>query len=212
MKKIVIYCGLFSFILFASSCQSRQVPSTMSQTTPTTSTNQETTVPSVSTISGQQSSHSFMDATKEIKVSVKKAIDLFLAAYPNVKITKLELDSSWGISAYEIEGVDDQKEYEAKINAENAKMQTQPPKQLDYDEQNGQKKKEDALDISNLLSIEEATSIAIKQVGGGTVTDWKLSKELGITYWEVKVKNGYQTIQVKLNSQTGKVLATEVDD
>lgn len=32
------------------------------------------------------------------------------------------------------------------------------------------------------------------------------------SYWEVKVKNGNKSTQVKLNSQTGEVLATENDD
>lgn len=68
------------------------------------------------------------------------------------------------------------------------------------------------MDTSKLLSIEEAAKIAEKQAGGGTATDWDLSKELGTTYWEVKVKNGNKSTQVKLNSQTGEVLATENDD
>lgn len=110
------------------------------------------------------------------------------------------------------EGKIDVNEYEMKINAANEEIQKQNPERLDQDEQNGQKKQEDALDTSKLLSIEEAAKIAEKQAGGGTATDWDLSKELGTTYWEVKVKNGNKSTQVKLNSQTGEVLATENDD
>lgn len=152
------------------------------------------------------------NATKEIKVSAQKAIELFQKEYPNAAITSLELDSSWGSFFYKIDGVDDQNEYEMKINAANEEIQKQNPERLDQDEQNGQKKQEDALDTSKLLSIEEAAKIAEKQAGGGTATDWDLSKELGTTYWEVKVKNGNKSTQVKLNSQTGEVLATENDD
>lgn len=137
---------------------------------------------------------------------------MFQKEYPNAAITSLELDSSWGSFFYKIDGVDDQNEYEMKINAANEEIQKQNPERLDQDEQNGQKKQEDALDTSKLLSIEEAAKIAEKQAGGGTATDWDLSKELGTTYWEVKVKNGNKSTQVKLNSQTGEVLATENDD
>ncbi|MBA0973553.1 PepSY domain-containing protein, partial [Enterococcus gallinarum] len=192
-------------------CQSNQATpeSTPAPATTSTSTGQQTTS---STEASNQTMNSGTNATKEIKVSEQKAIELFQKEYPNAAITSLELDSSWGSFFYKIDGVDDQIEYEMKINAANEEIQKQNPERLDQDEQNGQKKQEDALDTSKLLSIEEAAKIAEKQAGGGTATDWDLSKELGTTYWEVKVKNGNKSTQVKLNSQTGEVLATENDD
>ena len=210
MKTNVIFCGLFSLLLL-SGCQSNQATpeSTPAPATTSTSTGQQTTS---STEASNQTMNSGTNATKEIKVSEQKAIELFQKEYPNAAITSLELDSSWGSFFYKIDGVDDQIEYEMKINAANEEIQKQNPERLDQDEQNGQKKQEDALDTSKLLSIEEAAKIAEKQAGGGTATDWDLSKELGTTYWEVKVKNGNKSTQVKLNSQTGEVLATENDD
>ncbi|EMF0263018.1 PepSY domain-containing protein [Enterococcus hirae] len=210
MKNNVIFCGLFSLLLLAG-CQSKQATpeSTPAPATTSTSTGQQTTS---STEASNQTMNSGTNATKEIKVSAQKAIELFQKEYPNAAITSLELDSSWGSFFYKIDGVDDQNEYEMKINAANEEIQKQNPERLDQDEQNGQKKQEDALDTSKLLSIEEAAKIAEKQAGGGTATDWDLSKELGTTYWEVKVKNGNKSTQVKLNSQTGEVLATENDD
>ncbi|MDU7055760.1 MAG: PepSY domain-containing protein [Enterococcus hirae] len=210
MKTNVIFCGLFSLLLLAG-CKSNQATpeSTPAPATTSTSTGQQTTS---STEASNQTMNSGTNATKEIKVSAQKAIELFQKEYPNAAITSLELDSSWGSFFYKIDGVDDQNEYEMKINAANEEIQKQNPERLDQDEQNGQKKQEDALDTSKLLSIEEAAKIAEKQAGGGTATDWDLSKELGTTYWEVKVKNGNKSTQVKLNSQTGEVLATENDD
>lgn len=210
MKTNVIFYGLFSLLLLAG-CQSNQATpeSTPAPATTSTSTGQQTTS---STEASNQTMNSGTNATKEIKVSEQKAIELFQKEYPNAAITSLELDSSWGSFFYKIDGVDDQNEYEMKINAANEEIQKQNPERLDQDEQNGQKKQEDALDTSKLLSIEEAAKIAEKQAGGGTATDWDLSKELGTTYWEVKVKNGNKSTQVKLNSQTGEVLATENDD
>ncbi|EOS7807424.1 PepSY domain-containing protein, partial [Enterococcus hirae] len=198
-------------LLLLAGCQSNQSTpeSTPAPATTSTSTGQQTTS---STEASNQTMNSGTNATKEIKVSAQKAIELFQKEYPNAAITSLELDSSWGSFFYKIDGVDDQNEYEMKINAANEEIQKQNPERLDQDEQNGQKKQEDALDTSKLLSIEEAAKIAEKQAGGGTATDWDLSKELGTTYWEVKVKNGNKSTQVKLNSQTGEVLATENDD
>lgn len=66
------------------------------------------------------------------------------------------------------------------------------------------KEKEDGLAVDKLITIEEAAKIAVDKVGSGTATDWDLDKDLGTTYWEVKVKNGNQSTSVKINSQTGK--------
>ncbi len=63
-----------------------------------------------------------------------------------------------------------------------------------------------------MITIEEAAKIAVDKVGSGTATDWDLDKDLGTTYWEVKVKNGNQSTSVKINSETGEVLSTEQDD
>ncbi|AZP92864.1 PepSY domain-containing protein [Enterococcus mundtii] len=213
MKSKVIFTGLFSLLLLAG-CQPNQT------TTPSSTTNQssETTVTSTnksedsSTFAGSTDSSSSQTATPDIQVSADRAIELFLNKYPDAAITSLELDSDWGSYFYKIEGVDDQNEYSVKINAMDEKLEAENPEQLDRDEQNGQKKSEDGLDVSNLISIEEAGKIAVEKVGAGTATDWDLDKELGTTYWDVKVKNGNQTTNVKINSQTGEVLSSEIDD
>ncbi len=213
MKSKVIFTGLFSLLLLAG-CQPNQT------TTPSSTTNQssETTVTSTnksedsSTSAGSTDSSSSQIATPDIQVSADRAIELFLSKYPDAAITSLELDSDWGSYFYKIEGVDDQNEYSVKINAMDEKLEAENPEQLDRDEQNGQKKSEDGLDVSNLISIEEAGKIAVEKVGAGTATDWDLDKELGTTYWDVKVKNGNQTTNVKINSQTGEVLSSEIDD
>lgn len=213
MKSKVIFTGLFSLLLLAG-CQPNQT------TTPSSTTNQssETTVTSTnksedsSTSAGSTDSSSSQTATPDIQVSADRAIELFLNKYPDAAITSLELDSDWGSYFYKIEGVDDQNEYSVKINALDEKLEAENPEQLDRDEQNGQKKSKDGLDVSNLISIEEAGKIAVEKVGAGTATDWDLDKELGTTYWDVKVKNGNQTTNVKINSQTGEVLSSEIDD
>lgn len=216
MKSKVIFTGLFSLLLLAG-CQPNQT------TTPSSTTNQssETTVTSTnkteesSTTAGSAAysdSSSSQTANPDIQVSADRAIELFQNKYPDAAITSLELDSDWGSYFYKIEGVDDQNEYSVKINAMDEKLEAENPEQLDRDEQNGQKKSEDGLDVSNLISIEEAGKIAVEKVGAGTATDWDLDKELGTTYWDVKVKNGNQTTNVKINSQTGEVLSSEIDD
>ena len=174
-----------------------------------------TTMTSDTTSTGTSAKESSQSSTgnetnQVIKVSVTKAIELFQNKYPDAEVTSLELDSDWGSYFYKIEGADDQNEYEVKIDANTEDLEAQTPEKLDSDD--SQKKEEDALDTTNLLSTEEAAQKAVEKVGGGTATDWDLDKDLGTTYWEVKVENGKQTTKVKLNSQTGEVLSTETED
>ena len=76
----------------------------------------------------------------------------------------------------------------------------------------GIKRKEDKLNIDNLLSIEKVSEIATENVGSGKATEWSLDKDMGITYWEVKVFDGQKETEVKINAQSGDVLETETDD
>ncbi len=71
--------------------------------------------------SSQTKSSSEASTQSDIKVSAARAIELFQDKYPDTAITSLELDSDWGSYFYKIEGVDDQKEYEARIDAQNEK-------------------------------------------------------------------------------------------
>lgn len=206
MRTRIIYCGLFSLFLLAGCQPTKSDNSSVSQTStiPSHTTSTETTA-------GESSKSSAGNETNQvIKVSATKAIERFQKKYPDAAVTSLELDSDWGSYFYKIEGVDDQNEYEVKIDANTENLETQTPEKLDPDDSN--KKEEDALDTTNLLSTEEAAQKAIDKVGGGTATDWDLDKDLGTTYWEVKVKNGNQITKVKLNSQTGEILSTETDD
>ncbi len=212
MKAKVIYGGLFSLFLLAGCQSAGSKDSSASQTSMTSSSMMATSKSSSMKDSTSTSSTTENETNQVIKVSVTKAIELFQKKYPDAAVTSLELDSDWGSYFYKIEGVDDQNEYEVKIDANTEDLQAQNPEKLDEDEQNGAKKKEDSLDTTKLLSTEEAAQKAVDEVGGGTATDWDLDKELGTTYWEVKVKNGNQTTKVKLNSQTGEILSTEKDD
>ena len=108
--------------------------------------------------------------------------------------------------------MDQQKEYQVEVNAETGEFTKEKVETLDADEQNGVKMQEEALDLTNIISREQATTLAENEEKVGQATDWKLEKELGITYWEVKVKEGQQKIEVKIDAHSGKILTTERDD
>ncbi len=73
--------------------------------------------------------------------------------------------------------MDQQKEYQVEVNAETGEFTKEKVETLDADEQNGVKMQEEALDLTNIISREQATTLAEKEAKVGQATDWKLEKE-----------------------------------
>ncbi|EUJ42013.1 PepSY domain-containing protein [Brochothrix campestris] len=152
------------------------------------------------------------DATQKLpKVTVAEAIDTYQKEFPNSDITSIELDSSFSKWYYQVEGVDDNKEYEVKIDAEKNTVKDSSDKKLDRDDQNGIKRAEDKLDLNKLASLKDVTDIALTKAEG-TATDWSLDKELNVTYWSVTIENGKNETEVKINASSKEVIEIEQDN
>ena len=208
MKKI-LYGSMTGLALFLIAGCTSKTPTAVSST----NEQKETVVSTTETSSSvQQEATTTSEKTSAVAVSLEKVTTAFEKKYPEAKITSLQLDTDFGRYFYEIEGVDQQKEYQVEVNAETGEFTKEKVETLDADEQNGVKMQEEALDLTNIISREQATTLAEKEAKVGQATDWKLEKELGITYWEVKVKEGQQKIEVKIDAHSGKILTTERDD
>ena len=208
MKKI-LYGALTGLALFLVAGCTPKTPTAVSST----NEQKETVISTTETSSSvQQEATTTSEKTSAVAVSLEKVTTAFEKKYPEAKITSLQLDTDFGRYFYEIEGVDQQKEYQVEVNAETGEFTKEKVETLDADEQNGVKMQEEALDLTNIISREQATTLAEKEAKVGQAADWKLEKELGITYWEVKVKEGQQKIEVKIDAHSGKILTTERDD
>lgn len=208
MKKI-LYGSMTGLALFLVAGCTSKTPTAVSST----NEQKETVISTTETSSSvQQEATTTSEKTSAVAVSLEKVTTAFEKKYPEAKITSLQLDTDFGRYFYEIEGVDQQKEYQVEVNAETGEFTKEKVETLDADEQNGVKMQEEALDLTNIISREQATTLAEKEAKVGQATDWKLEKELGITYWEVKVKEDQQKIEVKIDAHSGKILTTERDD
>lgn len=208
MKKI-LYGSMTGLALFLVAGCTSKTPTAVSST----NEQKETVISTTETSSSvQQEATTTSEKTTAVAVSLEKVTTAFEKKYPEAKITSLQLDTDFGRYFYEIEGVDQQKEYQVEVNAETGEFTKEKVETLDADEQNGVKMQEEALDLTNIISREQATTLAEKEAKVGQATDWKLEKELGITYWEVKMKEGQQKIEVKIDAHSGKILTTERDD
>ena len=208
MKKI-LYGSMTGLALFLVAGCTPKTPTAVSST----NEQKETVISTTETSSSvQQEATTTSEKTSAVAVSLEKVTTAFEKKYPEAKITSLQLDTDFGRYFYEIEGVDQQKEYQVEVNAETGEFTKEKVETLDADEQNGVKMQEEALDLTNIISREQATTLAEKEAKVGQATDWKLEKELGITYWEVKVKEGQQKIEVKIDAHSGEILTTERDN
>ncbi|EFM81848.1 MULTISPECIES: PepSY domain-containing protein [Enterococcus] len=208
MKKI-LYGSMTGLALFLVAGCTSKTPTAVSST----NEQKETVISTTETSSSvQQEATTISEKTSAVAVSLEKVTTAFEKKYPEAKITSLQLDTDFGRYFYEIEGVDQQKEYQVEVNAETGEFTKEKVETLDADEQNGVKMQEEALDLTNIISREQATTLAEKEAKVGQATDWKLEKELGITYWEVKVKEGQQKIEVKIDAHSGEILTTERDN
>lgn len=208
MKKI-LYGSMTGLALFLVAGCTSKTPTAVSST----NEQKETVISTSETCTSvQQEATTTSEKATAVAVSLEIVTTAFEKNYPEAKITSLQLDTDFGRYFYEIEGVDQQKEYQVEVNAKTDEFTKEKVETLDADEQNSVKMQEEALDLTNIISREQATTLAEKEAKVGLATDWKLEKELGITYWEVKVKEGQQKIEVKIDAHSGKILTTERDD
>lgn len=145
----------------------------------------------------------------QLKVSTEDAIQRYRETYPDTDITSISLEYKLGRPIYQIEGVDDTKEYELTINADTNDILQQKDENLDHDDQN--KRQEEALQLDGILNADKIAEIAHSNARG-SVVEMELTKDLGTTYWEVKLEDGKLETELKIDAQTGNILEKEQDD
>lgn len=145
----------------------------------------------------------------QLKVSTEDAIQRYRETYPDTDITSISLEYKLGRPIYQIEGVDDTKEYELTINADTNDILQQQDENLNHDDQN--KRQEEALQLDGILNADKIAEIAHSNARG-SVVEMELTKDLGTTYWEVKLEDGKLETELKIDAQTGNILEKEQDD
>lgn len=146
-----------------------------------------------------------------IQVDMEKAVSEFENAYPDASISSIELEAERGTWQYEIQGLDDEKEYEIIVDANTQEVTNEREEALDANDAGGVERKEDALDMDNIIDPQEAVDIALSEAEGA-ISSWKLEKDDQVTYYEVTVTNAGNDYDIKLDATNGEVLGTDRDD
>ena len=201
--KLTSIALLSAALLTGTVACSKQDNSTAKTTTQKSVTSSKVTHNSESAMSKQTQKDNI-----QIKLSQQEAIDKFHQQFSGKQLKSIELNREGKHYLYEIEGFDSNNEYSVNINAETGQIGHVHSEKLDHDDRN-----QKALDLKGTISRDDASRIAEEHVKG-TSEEWKLEQDedTGKTYWEVKVKNGHQESEVKINAHTKEVISTEHDD
>lgn len=149
---------------------------------------------------------------KTFKVSLNEAVQVFKDKHPNAVITSINFDKDFGVYKYDIEGVDDSKEYEINVDATSKEIKEKEEK-LDREDANGQKKKNEALDLAKIITPQEAMKAALTEMNNkGSAVEWSMAQELQNTYYSIQMKDGRNETEVNVSAVDGKILSVEADE
>lgn len=143
----------------------------------------------------------------QIKLSQTEAINKFDKKYSNKDLKEIDLKLDGSKYIYEITGFDKYKEYEMIINAINGKEVKSSSKKLDLDE-----RLQKGLDLDKIISRNQASEIAEKEVKNSTAKEWTLKMDKDKAIWDVTVESGTSKHEVEIDAISKKVIKSEKDD
>lgn len=143
----------------------------------------------------------------KIKLSQTEAINKFDKKYSDKKLKEIDLKLDGNKYFYEITGFDKDKEYEMTINAISGKEVKSSSEKLDLDE-----RLQKGLDLDKVISRDQASEIAEKEVKNSTAKEWTLKMDQDKVIWDVTVESGSSKHEVGIDAISKKVIKSEKDD
>ena len=143
----------------------------------------------------------------KIKLSQTEAINKFDKKYSDKKLKEIDLKLDGNKYFYEITGFDKDKEYEMTINAISGKEVKSSSEKLDLDE-----RLQKGLDLDKVVSRDQASEIAEKEVKNSTAKEWTLKMDQDKAIWDVTVESGSSKHEVEIDAISKKVIKSEKDD
>lgn len=143
----------------------------------------------------------------KIKLSQTEAINKFDKKYSDKKLKEIDLKLDGNKYFYEITGFDKDKEYEMTINAISGKEVKSSSEKLDLDERLPK-----GLDLDKVISRDQASEIAEKEVKNSTAKEWTLKMDQDKVIWDVTVESGSSKHEVEIDAISKKVIKSEKDD
>lgn len=121
----------------------------------------------------------------DVKVNLDKAVESFKEAFPNkeITLTAISLEVEGNSYIYDVEGYDKEGEYQASIDANSGDV-------LNKEEEKERNHDKESLDLSSIISLEEAIEKAQASRDGAKAKEWSLSIDDGFTLYEIELDKG----------------------
>ncbi|XJS11132.1 PepSY domain-containing protein [Aerococcaceae bacterium WGS1372] len=154
----------------------------------------------------------------ELQTALNEAIELFKAEYPETELKEIDVELRKEEYKITIHGFSGTNEYEVDFSVDPVEITN---KEEDNDDDDND---DDALVLEDLITIDEASDIALEEAGGGMITDWNLDTDDGKAIWELEIEDPAlentdnndddddNKLHVEIDATTGEVLKVEFDD
>ena len=159
------------------------------------------------TVKDKASNTKNKERKSKIKLSQTEEINKFDKKYSDKKLKEIDLKLDGNKYFYEITGFDKDKEYEMTINATSGKEVKSSSEKLDLDE-----RLQKGLDLDKVISRDQASEIAEKEVKNSTAKEWTLKMDQDKVIWDVTVESGSSKHEVEIDAISKKVIKSEKDD
>lgn len=148
------------------------------------------------------------EAKSDAQTAMEEAIEIFKEEFPDAEIDQVDVElKNDGFYEIDIDGFNENQDFELTVHSENNEIS-----EREEDEDNDQ---ETALDFEALLSLDEASEIALAEVDLEIITQWTLDSDDGRFEWEVEFdedENDGREATVKIDAESGEVIDVDLDD
>lgn len=137
----------------------------------------------------------------EFPVTMDDAVQTFHDEFgEDVTIDQIDFDEDDGNYEYNVQGWNQENEYDLDINADTGEIQ-----ERDTESDNDDDDQEDTLELENILTPQEAMDIAVQEAGSEIVEEWSLDTDNGLTVYEVNLENADDD-DITIDAATGDVV------
>lgn len=151
----------------------------------------------------------------QVTKTAEEFIKFYRDAHPKQDLTNVELkfDDDLRFYVVEYDAVDDNNEYELKINAATNAEVAKSEQSLVKAKQGGVERREEGLNLEKMKDFKDikAAAEAAVDLKGFNFDHWELDREGAATVWSLSYKNGKTEVEVKVDAQSGQVVGIDDD-
>lgn len=134
-----------------------------------------------------------MEKYERVKITPTEALEIYMEKYPDTIVKEVELELKSGQFVYEVEGYDDEQEYELKIDSANGNILEL---EIEFYKGTANRITKEATD-----KIEPLVEKALKEAGAGTA----------LYEYELDIENRRFALEVKMTLANGQYVNYKYD-